>query len=212
MTELALTAFATLFVIIDPIGLAPIFVALTRGMNTRHRMGVALRACLLGIGILALFGLAGEAVLDLIGIGMPAFRISGGLLLFMIAVEMLFERRTERRGKSADKADTSLGPDPTVFPLAVPLLAGPGALTTMILLTGQNSGDPAAQAVIFGVMVAVVLVAFALFLLAGTLERILGPVGIGMITRLLGMLLAALAVQFVVNGLYDLGVLPKVAG
>ena len=212
MTELALTAFATLFVIIDPIGLAPIFVALTRGMNTRHRMGVALRACLLAIGILAIFGLAGESVLELVGIGMPAFRISGGLLLFLIAVEMLFERRSERREKSAGKADTAPEHDPTVFPLAVPLLAGPGALATMILLTGQNSGDPAAQAVVFGVMVAVVLVAFALFLLAGTLERILGPVGIGMITRLLGMLLAALAVQFVVNGLYDLGVLPKVAG
>ena len=161
--------------------------------------------------MLAVFGLAGEAALELIGIGMPAFRISGGLLLFLIAVEMLFERRSQRREKSAERADEQPAHDPTVFPLATPLIAGPGALASMILLVGQQSGDVAAQAVVFGVMAAVIAVTFLFFLASELLGRILGPVGIGMITRLLGMLLAALAVQFVLNGLYDLGVLAKVA-
>jgi len=217
MIEIALTAFTTLFVIIDPIGLAPIFVAVTQGMTPAQRNRVAARACLTGFFIIALFGLAGEKALELVGIGMPAFRISGGLLLFLIAVEMLFEKRTPRREKNAKDADqTGDGTvqheppaprhDPTVFPLATPLIGGPGALATMILLVGQHSGDLATQAMLFGVLAAVVLVVFALFLMGNILERALGQTGISVITRLLGMLLAALAVQFVLDGLADLGV------
>ncbi len=202
MLELSVAAFVTLFVIIDPIGLAPLFVALTQGMSAAQRRAIAARACLIGFALLVIFGLAGEIILELVGISMPAFRISGGLLLFLTAVEMLFEKRTERREKTAEGEHPN---DPSVFPLAVPLIAGPGAMTTMILLIGQNPGDTASQLVIFAVMAAVIVSAFLLFLLASPLERLLGQTGINVITRLLGMLLAALSVQFVLDGLRDFG-------
>ena len=197
--DIAITAFVALFVIIDPIGLAPLFVAVTQDNTKAERRGIAIRACLTGIAILAIFGVAGETVLSVIGIGMPAFRISGGLLLFLTAMEMLFEKRTERRENQAGPA-----PDPSVFPLAMPLIAGPGAMTTMILLTGQQS-DIAGQAMIFGVMVAVVLIVFILFMLSGVIGRLLGQTGINLVSRLLGMFLAALSVQFVIDGIKDIG-------
>ncbi len=207
MMETALTAFVTLFVIVDPIGLAPIFVALTQGVPEAERRRIAVRACLVGFGVLALFGLAGERLLELVGIGMPAFRIAGGLLLFLTAVDMLFERRTERREKNVDAAhEDTLHVDPSVFPLATPLIAGPGALATMILLVNQQP-DFAGQALIFAVMGAVVLSALLLFFLGGLLERVVGSIGINVITRLLGMLLAALSVQFVLDGLRGVGFL-----
>ncbi len=205
MSDVALTVFVTLFVTIDPVGLTPIFVALTGGMGRAARNRIALRACLIAIGILAVFGLAGEALLQVIGIGLPAFRIAGGLLLFLIAVEMLFERRTERREKAADASVPDH--DPSVFPLATPFLAGPGALATMILLMGERTGDWVAQGIILATMVLVVMTAYILFRLSGGLERVLGPVGISVVTRLLGMLLAALSVQFVLDGLADVGVI-----
>ncbi len=201
--DLAATAFVTLFVIIDPIGLAPLFVALTTGMTASERHRVGLRALAIGFAVLALFGLAGEALLGAIGIGMPAFRVAGGVLLFLTAVDMLFERRQPRREKSAKMTDAM--PDPAVFPLATPLIAGPGALATMILLIGQHPGDLAAQATIFAMMTAVLAISYALFLAGGLIERGLGPSGINVVTRLLGMLLAALAVQFVLEGLREFG-------
>ncbi|MEM6726938.1 MAG: MarC family protein [Pseudomonadota bacterium] len=195
-----ITAFATLFVIIDPIGLAPLFVALTQGMSPKERRAIAIRACLVGFAILLLFGFVGEALLDFVGISMPAFRIAGGALLFLTALDMLFERRQERRdGQAVDR------PDPSVFPLAVPLIAGPGAIATMILLTGQSEGDLAATFAIHGVMGAVVLITLLFFLAGGLIERVLGRVGINIVTRLLGMLLAALAVQFILTGLAESG-------
>ena len=194
----AATAFTALFVIIDPIGLAPIFVALTAGMTARARRSIAIRACLIGAGILIVFALLGEGLLAFLGISMPAFRIAGGLLLFLTALDMLFERRTARRSGQADQpAD-----DPSVFPLALPLIAGPGAIATMILLTDEASPMGTAQAV--GVMMAVLLVVFGFFQLAAPMERLLKATGINVVTRLLGMLLAALSVQFVLDGLSDL--------
>jgi multiple antibiotic resistance protein len=201
--DLALTAFVTLFVIIDPVGLTPLFVALTRGMSAAERRRVGARALATGFVILTLFGLGGEALLNAVGIGMPAFRVAGGLLLFLTAVDMLFERRQPRREKSAAREDAL--PDPTVFPLATPLIAGPGALATMVLLIGQHPGDLAAQATVYAMMTAVMAISFALFLAASLIERGLGPTGINVVTRLFGMLLAALAVQFVLDGLRDYG-------
>lgn len=198
--DLAITAFVAMFVIVDPIGLAPLFVAVTQNNTKAERRGIAIRACLVGFTILAIFGFAGEAVLSVIGIGMPAFRISGGLLLFITAIEMLFEKRTQRRENQAEPA-----PDPSVFPLAMPLIAGPGAMTTMILLTGQQN-DLAGQAMVFGVMAAVVLLVFILFMLSGLIERLLGHTGIILVSRLLGMFLAALSVQFVIDGIRDIGI------
>lgn len=201
--ETLLTTFVTLFVIIDPIGLAPLFVSLTRGMDEKTRSSVALRAIAIGFFLLALFGVAGEKLLDAIGIGIPAFRISGGLLLFLISVDMLFEKRSERREKRSEEAL----PDPSVFPLAMPLVAGPGALATMILLNSQNSGNIAGQVGVMLTMASVLLVTWIFFRLGGTIEKLLGHTGIVVVTRLLGMVLAAMAVQFVLNGLTDLGVL-----
>ncbi len=198
--DLALTAFVALFVIIDPIGLAPLFIALTQGITPAQRRKIAFRAVLTGFGILALFGLAGEAVLDAIGIGMPAFRISGGILLFLTAIEMLFEKRTQRRENQAESEN-----DPSVFPLAMPLIAGPGAMTTMILLTGQYSGNIKGQAIIFAVMALVLTLVLIMFLAGNLIERLLGQTGINLISRLFGMFLAALSVQFVIDGIRDIG-------
>lgn len=193
----ALSAFVTLFVIVDPVGLAPLFVAMTQGSDDAHRRAVGLRACAIAVGILTLFGLLGEAVLGFVGISMPAFRIAGGVLLFLTALEMLFERRTTRREERAEAHP----PDPSVFPLAIPLIAGPGAIATMILLAGEAAGDPLDLLLLHLVMLAVVASVFALFLAAPLIERALGRTGIVVVTRLLGMLLAALSVQFVLDGL-----------
>jgi multiple antibiotic resistance protein len=201
--EALVTTFVTLFVVIDPIAVAPLFVALTQGMTGGMRRRIALRATLVAFGLLAAFGVAGKALLAGIGIGLPAFRISGGLLLFLMAVDMLFERRTERREKRAAEE----GPDPSVFPLATPLIAGPGALATMILLTAQHAGNRTAQVEVHLVMVAVLAVTYLLFRAGGLIERLLGHTGIGVLTRLFGILLAALSVQFVLDGLRDLGLM-----
>ncbi len=191
----AITAFTALFVVIDPIGLAPIFVALTAGLSARARRSIALRACLIAASLLIIFALAGEGLLNFLGISMPAFRIAGGLLLFLTALEMLFEKRTLRREGQADAPPD----DPSVFPLALPLIAGPGAIATMILLTDEASPVGTAQAI--GVMLVVIAVVFAFFQLAAPMERLLRATGINVVTRLLGMLLAALSVQFVLDGL-----------
>jgi len=200
-----ITAFVALFVIIDPIGMTPLFVALTQGMNNARRRAIALRACITGALILIVFAAFGEAVLGFVGISMPAFRIAGGILLFLTALEMLFERRTKRRQGQAEQADEEDdGDDPSIFAIAIPLIAGPGSITTVILLAGQRPGLEGLSWVI-GVMLSVVVIVFVLFLTAGMLERALGRTGINVVTRLLGMLLAALAVQFVLDGLRGFG-------
>ncbi|WP_127903325.1 MarC family protein [Solirhodobacter olei] len=200
------TAFVTLFVVIEPIGITPMFIALTRGMSTRQRRTIGLRACVTAVGILTAFGLLGQSLLNFVGISIPAFRISGGILLFLTALDMLFERRTQRREGQVEKEEDDH--DPSVFPLAMPLLAGPGALTTMILLVGQVKGGWVAILELHIAMVAVVGIAFALFQVAGPLDKALGRTGNNVITRLLGMLLAALSVQFVIDGVRAAGVLP----
>jgi len=199
-----ITAFVALFVIIDPIGLTPLFVTMTRGMTAAKRHAIGLRALLIGFLLLALFGVLGKSVLGFVGISMPAFRIAGGVLLFLTALDMLFERRSKRREGQTDE-DSS---DPSVFPLATPLIAGPGAITTMILLTGQLHGDVVGIVLINLVLAAVLAIVGIMFLAAGLLERALGATGINVISRLLGMLLAALSVQFVLDGMRTVGFLP----
>ena len=203
-TAFLITAFVTLFVIIDPIGMTPLFVALTQGMNSARRRSIALRACITAAFILIAFAAFGEAVLGFIGISMPAFRIAGGMLLFLTALDMLFERRGQRRKGQADAAEEDEGDDPSIFPLAIPLIAGPGSIASVILLAGQRPGIEG-LALVIGVMLCVVAMVLVLFLFAGILERALGRVGINVVTRLLGMLLAALAVQFVLDGLRGFG-------
>jgi multiple antibiotic resistance protein len=204
--QFLITAFFTLFVIIDPIGLMPLFVALTTGSTTRQRRSIALRAVSIGFGILVLFGFFGEAVLEFAGISMAAFRIAGGLLLFLTALDMLFERRTKRREDQANQPDIDHD-DPSVFPLATPLIAGPGAIASMILLTGETN-TALEFASVFVVLAVVLLIALTLFVLGGLLERALGPTGVNVVTRILGMLLTALSIQFILDGLRDVGALP----
>ncbi|MEC7965525.1 MAG: MarC family protein, partial [Pseudomonadota bacterium] len=137
-TAFLITGFVTLFVIMDPIGLAPIFVALTQGMSPEKRRAIAIRACVTSGLLLSLFAIFGEAVLGFVGISMPAFRIAGGILLFLTALDMLFQRRTKRREDQAEEEDHA--DDPSIFPLAIPLIAGPGSIATVILLAGQQPG------------------------------------------------------------------------
>lgn len=197
-----ITAFVTMFVVIDPIGLAPLFVALTQGMSGKARRAIALRACTLSLLLLALFAAFGEAVLGFIGISMAAFRIAGGILLFLTALDMLFERRNKRR---EDRSEAEHHDDPSVFPLAIPLIAGPGSIASVILLTGQNPGLTGLSLTL-GVTIAVLIIVLIFFFAAGLIERGLGKTGILVVTRLLGMLLAALSVQFVLDGLRAYGV------
>lgn len=202
MPEL-IAAFTALFVVIDPIGMAPLFIAMTPGLNAKERRGIAFRACSVAIGILVVFALFGEQLLGFIGISMPAFQIAGGVLLFLTALDMLFERRQARRQDKTDE-NSGIENDPSVFPLAIPLIAGPGAIATIILLVGQSDGLAEFGATI-GVMCAVVLMVFILFNIASPIERLLGRTGINVVTRLLGMLLAALSVQFILDGLQGFG-------
>lgn len=206
--EFLVTAFVTLFVVIDPVGTTPIFVALTGGMAQGRRRAIAFRACVVGFLILVAFGLFGEAVLGFIGISMPAFRIAGGLLLFLTALEMLFGRRTQRRQSQTEIADEDPSDDPSVFPLAIPLLAGPGSIASLILLTDQGGGGWLTLSGLIVVIAVIYVICYALFLAAGTIERGLGETGILVVTRLLGMLLAALSVQFVLDGLSNAGLGP----
>jgi len=209
MLSEAIAAFVTLFVVIDPIGLGPMFVALTQGATPAERRRIAITAVVVAAGILTVFGLAGDSLLAFLGISMPAFRISGGLLLFMIALDMVFERRVQRREQRAAGEDASPSHDPSVFPLATPLLAGPGAIATLILLIGSQQGDVAGQVMVFAVLYGLLILAMIGFLMGGLIERLLRRTGVIVVSRLFGMLLAALSVQFVLDGLADLGVLAR---
>jgi len=202
-TAFLITAFATLFVVIDPPGLVPLFIALTQGMDKQHRRRMARRACIIAFVLLTMFGLMGEALLGFIGISMPAFRIAGGILLFLTALDMLFERRTQRREGQHPDPDH----DPSVFPLATPLIAGPGAIATMILLVGQSGPGWIGTVAVLGLLLAMIVATYLFFLAAPVLERLLGRTGTVVITRLLGMLLAALSVQFVIDGVRGTGLI-----
>ena len=200
-TPFLITAFATLFVVIDPPGLVPLFIALTQGMDNDRRRRMAGRACIIATIMLTVFGLFGEQVLGFIGISMSAFRIAGGILLFLTALDMLFERRTKRREDQKSDPDH----DPSVFPLATPLIAGPGAIASMILLVGQSGPGWGGTLAVMGLLWGMIVVTWAFLLASPPLERMLGRTGTIVITRLLGMLLAALSVQFVIDGIKQTG-------
>lgn len=193
-------AFLTILVTIDPPGLAPLFLALTRGMNRDERTQVSIRASLIAFGVMALFALAGSAILSTFGITLPAFRVAGGLLLFFIAFEMIFEKRQDRKEKTAEVAITKdLIRNIAAFPLAIPLISGPGAISATVLLSGTFQG-PVAKAALIAIIAACLVLTYMVFLLAERVDRILGETGRSILTRLLGVLLAALAVQFVADG------------
>lgn len=199
--DVLLNAFVTLLVTIDPPGLAPLFLALTGGMNRAERFQVSLRASIIGFIVLAVFAVAGAAILSMFGITLPAFRVAGGLLLFWIAFEMIFERRQERKNRSADKAITiDHIRNIAAFPLAIPLIAGPGAISATVLLSPSFAG-PTGALMLLLIIAACIAITFVVLVLSERIDGFLGETGRSILTRLLGVILAALAVQFVADGI-----------
>ncbi|BDA84533.1 UPF0056 inner membrane protein [Aureimonas sp. SA4125] len=206
MIELLVNGFVTLFVILDPLGLLPLFLTLTRGASAAKRRRIALKASLIAAGILLVFALFGLAILSGLGITLGAFRVAGGLFLFWIGFELVFEKRKERHERSATIAveDRDEGEeDVAAFPLAIPLIAGPGAISATILLSGSLP-TLAGQTGLVLVIVAALGINFGILALAHRVDHFLGRTGRAIISRLLGVLLAALAVQFVADGAAEL--------
>lgn len=198
-------AFVTLLVIVEPVAVVPLFLALTDGFDAAQRRQTALRACLVAFAILAGSALVGEWLLAQLGITLPAFRVAGGLLLFSIAFEMVFARRTERKYGAVDGARAAEHMrNIAAFPLAIPLLAGPGAITATLLLAGQTAMDPARLASLIAVIGAVMALAWLCLALAHRFAGLIGVTGNAVLSRLLGVILAALAVQFVADGIAQL--------
>ena len=201
MIELFTTAFVTLAVIIDPPGCAPIFASLTSGTDAAHRRRMAIRSVIVAWCILMFFALLGEPLLRTLGISLSAFRIAGGIMLFMIALDMVFERRTERREERAKEIEgTPQAQDISVFPMAIPMIAGPGSIASIMLLTARAEGT-AEGAIVLVAMTAVIALTLLALLAAGPLMKFIGANLEAMITRILGVILAALAAQFVIDGL-----------
>ena len=198
--EFLISALVTLLVVVDPIGLVPSYFAVTHGLPKRARRGVALRAAVIAAVILAGSAFLGDWLLRTLSIGMPAFRIAGGLLLFSIASEMVFGVRIERQSRQAEDAIEEHVRNVAAFPLAIPLMAGPGAITATVLLASRSEGDPMRLAILLGVIAFVAALCATVFLLCTHVERLLGVTGNIVLSRLLGVLLAALAVQYVVDG------------
>jgi multiple antibiotic resistance protein len=195
----ALTAFVTLLVVVDPVGIAPVFLSVTHDAVSERR-AIAVRASLIGATILIGTAVGGNWLLNRLGIGLSAFRISGGVLLFAIAFEMVLGTRSLREARQAERAMTEHVRDVAAFPLAIPLIAGPGAITATLLLAGRAASDFWALSMLIGIIVGVGGACAVAFLLAERVAGALGVTGNILLARLLGVLLAALAVQYVIDG------------
>jgi len=201
MIELFGSALVTFLVIIDPPGCAPIFASLTRGASAAHRRTMAIRSSVIAWGILMFFALLGKPMLHALGISLASFRIAGGVMLFMIALDMVFERRTQRREVRAQSIEgTPQADDISVFPMAIPMISGPGSIASAMLWVSR-ADSPAQVLTVLGAITVVILITMAFLLAAGPLMRLIGERIEAMITRILGVILAALAAQFVVDGL-----------
>ncbi|WP_126177232.1 MarC family protein [Tsuneonella rigui] len=205
MIELFLSAFITLFVVIDPPGCAPIYAGLTKGATPAQSRSMAVRACLIAGAILVVFALFGEDLLGALHIELDSFRIAGGLMLFLIALDMVFEKRTQRREQRAEKVTAEHVPgaeveDVSVFPMAMPMLAGPGAIASIMLLTAKAHGV-APTLMVLAALAAVLVLTMLALIAASPLMKLFGARVEAVITRLLGVLLAALAAQYVIDGL-----------
>jgi multiple antibiotic resistance protein len=196
--------FITLMVVLDPVGTSAVFAALTPDMDARQRRYTAEKATMLSTLILVVFAFLGAKLLAAMGVTLPAFRIAGGLMLFFLAIDMVFARPSGfRSSTAAENRETEERHDITVFPLAFPLIAGPGAMTTVVLLMGRANGNPLQVMSVLGVLLAVLVVVLVLLYTASAVRKILGVTGSNVITRVLGIILAALAVQFVLDGLVE---------
>src|SRR5271156_243080 len=201
LLDFAISAFVTVFVVVDPIAMAPTFLAVTDGMPQDARKSVALRASIIAGVILIGTALVGDRLLVLFGISLPAFRIAGGLLLFWIAAEMVFGVRSRHEGEAAEQAMEERVRNVAAFPLAIPLLAGPGAITATVLLAGRAHDSWSLTAILIAVVVLVAMSCWITFFFAERISGLLGKTGNIVLSRLLGVLLAALAVQYVVDGI-----------
>ena len=201
MIELFVSSLITFFVVIDPPGCAPIYAGRSSGASPLQRRSMAIRAVGVASAILFVFALVGEKLLHGLGISLASFRIAGGIMLFLIALEMVFEKRTQRReDRAAEVAADPHVEDVSIFPMAMPMIAGPGSIATVMLLMARTNGLQASL-VVLAAMVTILLLTLLALLAAGPLMRLLGTRIEAVITRLLGVLLAALAVQFVMDGL-----------
>ena len=201
MTELFVSAFVTFFVVIDPPGCVPIFISLTQPLERDQRRSAALRSVMIAAAILLFFGLLGEDLLHALGITLAAFRIAGGIMLFLIALEMVFEIRTARRENRAQEVTARhKAEDIAIFPMGIPMIAGPGSIASVMLLMGRSAG-PAQSLVVLGALAAILILTLVALLAAAPMMRVIGERIEAMVTRLLGVILAALAAQFVVDGI-----------
>ncbi len=196
----ALQTFLTMLVVMDPIGLAPLYIGLAAGRSSVERRAIALKASLVAGGIILAFGLLGKPLLDHLGISLDAFRVAGGILLFLIALDMVFARGNPSRESSSEEPNPQDRPDISVFPLAIPLIAGPGTLASIMILAGGAHGSPLLLGGVFVVTGAVLLLCYLALRISNHLARVIGESGIHVITRVLGVLLSALAVQYVADG------------
>lgn len=196
-----LSALTTLFIVIDPVGLVPVFIAVASHLGPADRQRAARRSVLVAAGILLVFGLVGRALLDALGIGLPAFYIAGGVLLFLIAIDMLFARRSRTRETPEDEAEALTATDISVFPLAIPIMAGPGSIAAVVLFSTQADSHPLRiLSVVLGAGITL-LSAYVLMRLCTQIMRVLRQTGIAVVGRVMGVILAALAAQFVLNGI-----------
>ncbi len=201
MSESLIAVFVTFFVVVDPIGVAPLFAALTPGNTAAERRRIALKGTVIAGGVLLFFALVGESFLNALGIGLPAFRIAGGILLLLLAIDMVMARPSGLRGTTpGEDQESGRRDDVSVFPLAIPLIAGPGAITSVVLLMGAAHGDWMQQGAIVAVLLTVVLITLLCLMAAARLVRLLGVTGINVLSRVLGIVTAALAVQFIIDG------------
>lgn len=202
MFEQVIKFFVVFFVVVEPLSLAPVFASLTEGASDAYKRKMSIKAALVAAGILLLFALTGAAFLRVMGISIDAFRIFGGLLLFLMALEMVFARESGTRTSSDEQAESKRRADISVFPLAFPLLAGPGALTTILLWFGPVlvTEQPLLFSGLIAAAFAVIVAALLMMRLAGPIMRVMGVTGANVTNRLLGVVLGALAVQFVLDG------------
>ncbi|MEO7277002.1 MAG: MarC family protein [Sphingomicrobium sp.] len=201
MIELFGSVLLTFLVIVDPPGCAPIFASLTRGTSPEHRRAMAIRSAVIAWVVLMFFALLGRPLLHALGISLASFRIAGGIMLFFIAMDMVFERRTERREKRAEEIEgTPEADDISVFPMAIPMITGPGSIASAMLWVSRAE-TPLNVAIVLAAITVVMLITALTLLAAGPLMKLIGEKIEGMITRILGVILAALAAQFVIDGL-----------
>jgi multiple antibiotic resistance protein len=199
MTELFISAFVTFFVVIDPPGCAPIFASLTSGSSAAHRRAMAIRSVLVASAILFAFALAGQPFLKALGVSLDAFRVAGGIMLFLIALDMVFEKRTARREERAEEVKAAEHEDISIFPMGIPMIAGPGSIASAMLLCSRvdNWAD---RGVVLAALAAILALTMVALLLADPLMKLIGHRLEAMVTRVLGVVLAALAAQFVIDG------------